>query len=134
MDKGLRFKINRGQICSIAGICYAAFSNSFVIGSDGMIYKCTVEYKKEINQIGILTADGVMHLNEDRLAFWVTKPIFQGEYEKCHSCFFKPACMGVYCPINRFDNHGIHRCAGMKDYVDEYMRLCAKTDELVERI
>lgn len=132
MDKGLRFKINREQICSIAGICYAAHSNAFVIGADGIIYKCTVEYKKEINQIGILTEDGVMHLNKDRLAFWITKPVFKGEYEKCHKCFFMPACMGVYCPINRFDKLGRHQCAGMKDYVDEYMKLCAQANDMVE--
>lgn len=133
MDKKLRFKINREQICSLAGICHAAHSNAFVVGADGIIYKCTVEYKNEINQIGLLSEDGVMHINKDKLAFWVTKPVFKGEYEKCHQCFFKPACMGVYCPINRYDKLGRHQCIGMKDYVEEYMQLCAKTNEMVER-
>lgn len=134
MSKKLRFKMNREQICSIAGICYAAHSNAYVIGADGVIYKCTVEYKKDINQIGQIDKFGNMNIDKNKLAYWVTRPSFKGEFEKCSTCYFQPACMGVYCPLNRFDENNNHKCAGMKDYVDEYMALCSRYDEMVERV
>ncbi len=132
--KGLRFSINREQICSISGICYAAHSNAFVIGADGTLYKCTVEYKKDINQIGSIKENGNLVIDKDKWAFWVTKPVFQGEYEKCTNCFFQPACMGIYCPINRFNEKGQHQCVGMKDYVDIYMLLCSQSKNMYERM
>lgn len=129
----LKFYINRGQICSKNGICYAAHSNAFVIGSDGNIYKCTVEFDKEINKIGKLHKEGKMILDMDKFLFWTMKTPFK-EDKKCYECFFQPACMGVYCPMNRFDENGNHRCVGMKDYVDVYMKLCARNRDLVKEV
>ena len=126
IGKQMRFPINRGQICSANGICYAAYSNAFVFGADGTIYKCTVEYKKEINKVGQIKQNGELVIDKNKWAFWVTTPPFKGEYEKCSTCFFRPACMGAYCPINRFDSNGNHRCVGMKDYVETYMLLCSQ--------
>lgn len=134
MGKKMNFSINRGQICSKSGICYAAFSNAFVFGANGKIYKCTVEYKKDINYIGDINNDGQLLIDQDKWAFWVMKTPFKGGYEKCNACFFQPACMGVYCPINRFDKNGNHICSGMKGYIDKYMKLCAQSPKMIEEV
>jgi len=133
-NKKLNFLINRGQICSANGICYAAHSNAYVFGATGRIYKCTVEYSQAINNIGYISEDGYLHIDKDKWAFWVMKTPFKGGYEKCSMCFFQPACMGVYCPLNCHDKNGNHICCGMKSYTDVYMKLCAKSPKLIEEV
>jgi len=134
VGKKMNFSINRGQICSTSGICYAAHSNAYVFGANGKIYKCTVEYKKDINHIGYINDNGHLNIDKDKWAFWVMKTPFKGSYEKCSSCYFQPACMGVYCPINCYNENGNHICCGMKDYVDIYMKLCAQSPKMVEKV
>ncbi len=129
-NKKLRFYLNRTQICTSEGICYAAHSTAFVIGADGSLYKCTIEFKNAINRIGKLDKNGKAVIDKDKLAFWVTNSPFKEEYEKCVLCFFRPACMGVHCPLKRYDEKGNHQCSGMKNYVEAYMKLCSQYENV----
>ncbi|WLD93104.1 radical SAM/SPASM domain-containing protein [Alkalihalobacillus sp. AL-G] len=90
------FSVNK--LMAPDNVCYAANPKSFVIGTDGMLYKCTVALYDERNHIGKINADGTMDINEDRMKLWTDKGV---EDQKCKSCFFAPSCHGDSCPLIR---------------------------------
>jgi uncharacterized protein len=87
--------------------CYAANPHSFVIGSDGTVYKCTVELDyHERNKVGRLNPDGVMDLDWARMALWCeTDGMETGK--KCTSCWFSPSCHGAICPKEWMDDNDV---------------------------
>jgi uncharacterized protein len=78
--------------------CYAANPRSFVIGSDGSVYKCTVELDyHDRNIVGKLRPDGIMELDWKKMGLWTeTHGMYEGT--KCSTCFFSPSCYGAVCP------------------------------------
>ena len=73
-------------------VCYAAKYNSFVIGSDGIIHKCTLGLDEAKNNVGCL-GDG----EEPRTGMWVLQHDFLDE--KCVKCKKRPICQGKRsCP------------------------------------
>ncbi len=83
--------------------CYAANPRSFVIGSDGNLYKCTVELDyHDRNVVGRLHEDGRMTLDWRKMALW-TETHGMEEGKKCYTCFFSPACHGAACPKEWMD-------------------------------
>lgn len=133
-DKGLQFGLNRGQIANKGSVCFAAFANSLVIGSDGRLYKCTVSYDKDINKIGWLLSNGKADIDKEKWAFWTSRKPQKGTYDKCLKCNFQPACLGISCPLNAFDENGNHVCSGMKNYLNDYMILCSENEGLYTEV
>ncbi|WP_235483429.1 radical SAM/SPASM domain-containing protein [Streptomyces roseoverticillatus] len=79
-------------------VCYAANPKSFVIGSDGKVYKCTVELDyHDRNVVGQLYPDGRMDLDWKKMALWCETDGME-EGKKCTSCYFSPTCHGAACP------------------------------------
>ncbi|WP_369345667.1 SPASM domain-containing protein [Caldalkalibacillus mannanilyticus] len=80
-------------------VCYAAKPNSFIVGADGQLYKCSVAFEEEMNQVGKLQHDGTMELDLDKMALWT----IGGEEQDvgCQNCYFRPACQGNHCPLYR---------------------------------
>lgn len=81
-------------------VCYAAHPKSFVVGSDGQLYKCTVELDyHDRNIVGHLRPDGTMELDWRKMGLWCeTNGMEMGEDTKCSRCFFSPTCHGAVCP------------------------------------
>ncbi len=52
-------------------ICYASRPNSFMIRANGMIGKCTVGLTDPANNIGHLSADGLLEIDNARLRPWL---------------------------------------------------------------
>lgn len=75
--------------------CYAAKKNSLVIGSDGMVYKCTVHFDLPENQVGKLHENGTIELNENFLK-WI-RPFSEMDVE-CSNCYNRAACYPMKCP------------------------------------
>ena len=75
--------------------CYAAKKNSLVIGSDGMVYKCTVHFDLPENQVGKLHKNGVMDLNENYMK-WIM-PFSEMDVE-CSNCYNRAGCYPMKCP------------------------------------
>jgi uncharacterized protein len=92
-------------------VCYAANPNHFVIGSDGIVYKCTVAFDDPRNHVGHLTPDGELNLVEQKVDLWTRS----GEEvdTDCQACHFRPACQGNLCPLERLD-HQPKRCPTVK--------------------
>ncbi|MBI4669126.1 MAG: radical SAM protein, partial [Elusimicrobia bacterium] len=72
VSQGLRAALLHGAIQPHGSVCYAANINSFMIGADGTIYKCTKALSKDINKVGKILPSGEMELDGDKLALWVT--------------------------------------------------------------
>ncbi|MBL0385837.1 radical SAM protein [Tumebacillus sp. ITR2] len=104
-------------------VCYAARSNSFVIGSDGILYKCTVALYNEKNIVGKLQPDGTMKLNKDNLALWIMND--ESEDTGCKTCFFRPACQGASCPLVRIES-GKAPCPPEKKNIQKVIRIVGR--------
>jgi len=52
-------------------ICYAAKANSFVIRADGRVQKCTVALESEINNIGKISNDGSLNIDQEKFKKWI---------------------------------------------------------------
>ena len=101
-------------------VCYAADPNSFVIGSDGKLYKCTVELDyHDRNIVGQLRPDGVMDLDWRKMALWCESDgMDAAEGKKCTSCWFSPSCKGAICPKEWMDGGDV-TCAPAKSTIQE---------------
>ena len=103
-------------------VCYAASPNHFVIGSDGIVYKCTVVFDDPRNHVGRLTPDGELHLIGEKVDLWTRS----GEEtdEDCQSCHFRPACQGNLCPLERL-NQRPKRCPTTKSHIQSILPILA---------
>ncbi|ENY5552461.1 radical SAM protein [Staphylococcus pseudintermedius] len=78
--------------------CFAASQNSFIIGVDGLLYKCTIALYDDINKVSTLEKDGSLKLDSAKMNLWVNG----GKNDSvCHSCHFSPVCHGDSCPLHR---------------------------------
>lgn len=99
--------------------CYAASPSSFVVGVDGMLYKCTIALYEEHNHVGRLLPDGTLELHEERMRLWTEGG---SQDETCRSCFYAPVCQGDSCPLVRI-NKGQRPCPSLKKQVREVVTL-----------
>ena len=103
--------------------CYAASPRHFVIGSDGIVYKCTVAFNDPRNQVGRLDAEGNLNLRDELVELWTRS----GEEtdSDCQECNFRPACQGNLCPLERMDGRG-KRCPTTKTHTHRLLPLLAR--------
>ncbi len=101
-------------------VCYAAKPNSFVIGSDGNVYKCTVALYHDKNLVGKIDRDGTMQLDLDKFALWIMND--ESEDSGCKTCFFRPSCQGSSCPLIRIEQ-GVAPCPPEKKHIQKVMRI-----------
>jgi uncharacterized protein len=100
--------------------CYASDPRSFVIGSDGTVYKCTVAFEDPRNRIGRISPDGTLAISDQLHALWTSS----GEETDtgCQQCAFRPACQGNLCPLDRL-NRNEKVCPPIKRNPDQYFPL-----------
>jgi uncharacterized protein len=122
VDKGFGSRI-RHEISPNGTACYAADPNSFIIGADGTIYKCTVAFEDERNKVGKMQPDGSMRIDLDRYGLWVVNDGVTDEH--CQSCFFSPSCHGVSCPLWRMES-GESPCPSVKEEFPYALKILAK--------
>jgi uncharacterized protein len=77
-------------------VCYAARESSFIIGSDGVIYKCSLAFNDSRNKVGALTSNGQLHLDDAKISMWTS--LKGRDTSKCDSCSFYPCCQSRKCP------------------------------------
>lgn len=78
--------------------CYAGKQNSFIIGTEGAIYKCPQKIYDDYNKIGHLNKDGDLVLDNEKYMQWVS-PFTEN---KCVSCVMRPSCLSARCPKRKF--------------------------------
>ena len=77
-------------------VCYAAKPYSFVIGSDGTVYKCTVYFDDDRNKVGYMDERGNLKLDVNKLAQWTGYKA--DENIQCTKCALLPSCWTAGCP------------------------------------
>lgn len=131
-DYNLRFGTNRIQLNRYGNICYASSKHSFVIGSDGTVYKCTVSFDDQRNQVGVLK-NGEIYLDQEKMEYW-TERKKTVDTSECKECDIYPSCMGIYCNLNNIDSEGQFVCNGMREFVDLYLEHIIKYDYFVKDV
>ena len=121
----LKLDTSRRQMMKFGNICYACNKNSFIIGPGGNLYKCTVAFDKEINNIGKLLSSGEMRIDQNKYRFW-TEEKTDCKTKACLKCFLYPSCLGIYCNLNNQDENQNFLCSGFKTYVDDYLNCIAE--------
>ena len=119
IGRKLKFGMNLKQYMKFGNICYATNRNSFVIGTDGTIYKCTVAFDKDINHVGKLQHDGTMVLDTEKMNFGTQRREITKRY--CKNCPIYPSCLGMYCNLNNISGDGKFLCSGLLDSFSGYM-------------
>ena len=94
-------KLNKGlydRAFSAGGsICQASLRNLFIIRSDGRINKCSDYLDWPENQIGILTKNGDMEIDEEKHARWLCAPT----NKECYDCSYYGSCFNIGCPAKK---------------------------------
>lgn len=121
LERGFRDTQTSKVLAPDGAVCYAADPRSFVIGSDGSVYKCTVELDyHDRNVVGRLLPSGEMSLDWDKMALWTeTNGLDDGK--KCSGCHFRPACHGAACPKEWMDDNDCE-CPKPKHVIGETLR------------
>lgn len=97
-QRNSRLQLNSYENLLNSGVCYAARRNNFIIGSDGIIYKCTLHFDREFNRVGRVLKNGTFNIDKGKLARWVTPTTLP---RKCVSCFNVNNCPGGQCAAQR---------------------------------
>ncbi len=108
----------REKLKPLGSKCYAARPHSFVIGSDGTVYKCTVALEDPRNHVGRITGEGALLIDADKHAQWIGTG--DNEDAGCHSCFFRPSCQGNACPLHRM-NTSERPCPTIKTNIEQVL-------------
>jgi uncharacterized protein len=120
LEKNFSFDFYKSTLKPSGSECYASNPNSLVIGSDGMVYKCTVAFNNPMNHVGNINSLGELEIYEDRWSLWVTGGTT--EDEQCVKCFFRPACQGNACPLQRIETNTTP-CPPVKKNLKKYIEL-----------
>lgn len=97
-DPALTFPDVTRVFTPTAALCYGSQKNSFVIGSDLKMYKCTVRFDMDENAIGKIHSNGDAVINDHLHTQWYMKRIPK---EMCKTCFLLACCHGGGCPYRR---------------------------------
>ena len=109
--------------------CYAGQKNCFVLGSDGTIYKCTVDFEEDYNKVGYLNENGDLVLDNDKYNRWLS--IYPAETQRCYACITRELCKNRACPAQTLRVSGnvqTENCGYEKSALDDFLRVldCTK--------
>ena len=131
LNPNVSFQAHLRDLDSYHSKCYAALRNSFVIGSDGKIYKCTEGFDISENHIGYLNENGDMVIDQTKHIKWLD--INEDEKNKmCSQCIYWGCCLGGPCPKAKIVslNQPGHFCPRLRDSVPEIMLLLDESNYL----
>jgi uncharacterized protein len=94
LNRALNLGLHHGNLDCGTSFCYAGKKNSIVIGSDGLLYKCTADFTFEKNIVGRINEQGELLLN-DNYSLWLAP---HETPKKCTSCFYGACCLSMTCP------------------------------------
>ncbi len=122
LDAGFSLQTWASGMRPFGSACYAANPRHFVIGSDGIVYKCTVAFNDPRNHVGRIDREGNLNLHDELVRIWTRS----GEETDtgCQTCSFRPACQGNLCPLERIDNQE-KRCPTTKTHMGQILPLLA---------
>jgi uncharacterized protein len=94
LNRPLNLGLHHSNLDCGSSFCYAGKKNSIVIGSDGLLYKCTADFIYEKNIVGRIDERGELLLNEN-YSLWLAP---HETPKKCETCFYGACCLSMSCP------------------------------------
>ncbi|MDR3116246.1 MAG: SPASM domain-containing protein [Bifidobacteriaceae bacterium] len=119
--------MNMKAFINPCAICYAAYENSYVFGSDGLVYKCTVALYDKRNIIGKILNDGTVLISQSKHNLWL-KDISIKENKKCFNCQILPICRGNQCPYKNIQKN-TNVCPPTKKSLEKYIKIFLKQEK-----
>jgi uncharacterized protein len=104
--------------------CYAGQKNGFVLGSDGTIYRCTVDFEEEYNHVGYMSEKGELVLDNDKFNRWLS--IYSAQTEQCSRCSTWTLCHNRNCAAQTLRKNGDAQsvnCGYEKSALDDFLRV-----------
>lgn len=101
-------------------VCYANKRYSFVIGSDGKIYKCTADFVFSQNHIGYLK-NGEMIIDNNKHSKWLCRS--NRKHKNCDTCFYSGACLAGSCPASFLKEEKDDLCLFEKSFINCFLEL-----------
>lgn len=128
-EKGL-FSAETLEFVPVYGLCEANLRNGFLINYDGTVQKCSLAsydpLYKDINDIGYISEDGTMHIDELKLSKWIVK---KDHCNDCKDCYIYPLCYGGSCPyMNNIKNQST--CLPIKEMLKAHLRCKSLRNEI----
>ncbi len=106
-------------------LCYANYRNSYIVGSDGSIYKCSANFTNPNNIIGHIDENGEMKIDESKHALWICNQSMDSEL--CTNCSFSACCFGRACPSKHIFNPDTKmNCPRTKLFIQDLMEMFSK--------
>ena len=102
--------------------CFATDPYSYVINTDGLLYKCTMDGMEPSRSVGNVW-DGVQMNN--RIIEWTTPVLI----EQCHECKMLPICQGG-CRASHMLNIDMNGCEIKKQLIEYTLNHLLKTETL----
>ncbi|MFK7779611.1 MAG: CotY/CotZ family spore coat protein [Candidatus Gracilibacteria bacterium] len=86
--------------------CYSGNSNNVIaypinsyIKRGMLIEKCTLAVNKDINKVGHIDTNGILHRSK-QWTFWTSETLFK--HKKCRECFFVLNCFSKSCALTNY--------------------------------
>jgi uncharacterized protein len=119
----LNYQLHYTHLNLGGGVCYASKKNSVVIGSDGILYKCTSNFTYDKNKVGMLSSSGDLKFNEN---YYLWLGGIHTVAKKCEKCYYGACCLSMNClaaRIKALDNRG---CSFEKENMGLFLELFGK--------
>lgn len=122
--------MDSASVCIGGQVCDASRHNSYVIGVDGSVKKCTAALYDEANNVGYIDSEGILHINEKNHRLW-------HEFESCKegkNCELYPICYSRACPYValRYDQIKCPKEAILNSIRN--LRSCRRDEEILSQI
>jgi len=95
--------------------CYAGLPNHYIVGSDGLLYKCSVAFDLPANRIGKIKPDGSFEIDDKKESKWINDNYSNDA--NCKSCALSYSCLGLHCPLIRIQSNE-SPCPTEKKYIE----------------
>ena len=120
----VNFKSHMRDLDSFQSKCYAALRNSYIVGSDGLIYKCTEGFDMPENQIGYLNEDGEMIIDHAKHMKWLDLDCNSANH-MCNGCSYWGCCLDGPCPKAKIESaqHSRGFCPRTRRSIHEFLLL-----------
>lgn len=105
--------------------CYAGNKDSFIIGPDYSVYKCTIAFDDPVNLVGSITGEGKFEANEN-YSKWIT-PL--QHKQECGSCFLSGLCGGRACPLENIKKEQVV-CPPLKNNYSHTVKMIVEEAEM----
>jgi uncharacterized protein len=119
LNRPLNLGLHHSNLDCGTSFCYGGRKNSIVIGSDGLLYKCTADFTYDKNIVGRIDERGDLLLNEN-YALWLAP---HETPKKCETCFYGACCLSMSCPATSVRGTKSEICSFEKSNMGLFLEL-----------